>query len=140
VGTIMAEKLTGGCACEAVRYECVAAPIAQVYCYCRDCQRASGGANNNAIVVPKDAFRVVKGAIKEYESTADSGARVRRGFCAGCGSPVIATNDRLSFVTISAGSLDDPNLFKPAAAIYVSSAPAWAQIPDGIPRFAKMPG
>jgi hypothetical protein len=43
-------------------------------------------------------------------------------------------------IGITAASLDDPNLFRPAASIYTSSAPAWAIFAEEIPRFAKMPG
>ncbi len=133
-------NITGGCLCGAVRYECTAAPIMQANCYCRDCQKAGGGAGANAVLVPKDAFKVTKGELKYYESTADSGNKVRRGFCANCGSGINAMQAGASMVTIKAGSLDDPNLFQPTAAIFVSSAPRWAHIPDNIPRFDRMPG
>jgi hypothetical protein len=136
----MANTITGGCLCGAVRYECSAAPIMQANCYCRDCQKSSGGAGANALLVPKDAFKVTKGELKYYESTADSGNKIRRGFCANCGSGINAMLSGAPMVTVKAGSLDDPSLFQPTAAIFVSSAPKWAHVPDNIPKFDKMPG
>ena len=50
----MKVPFSGGCACGLIRYTCTAAPLAMVNCYCRDCQRASGGACSPS-VVPKTA-------------------------------------------------------------------------------------
>jgi hypothetical protein len=40
----MPQKLSGGCACSAIRYECDADPVIMMNCHCRDCQKASGSA------------------------------------------------------------------------------------------------
>jgi hypothetical protein len=48
--------------------------------------------------------------------------------------------DASPMISIKAGSLDDPNLFQRTASIFVSSAPRWAQVPDNLPKFDKMPG
>jgi hypothetical protein len=40
----MAQKISGGCACGAIHYECNADPVVMLNCHCRDCQRASGSA------------------------------------------------------------------------------------------------
>jgi hypothetical protein len=133
-------KLTGGCLCGAVRYECSAEPMMAMNCYCRDCQRAGGSAMASAFLVPRDAFKLTKGSLKYYESTADSGTKVRRAFCANCGSPIVSENAEAAFVAVKAGSLDDPGGFKPAANIYVSSAPPWAPVLAHLPTFDKMPG
>jgi hypothetical protein len=33
-------------------------------------------------------------------------------------------------VSVAAGSLDDPTLFKPSQAVFTEQAPPWARIPD----------
>jgi hypothetical protein len=131
--------LTGGCACGAVRYEVSADPAMAAHCYCRDCQRASGGAMASVFLVPKPAFKVTKGELKNYESTADSGNKVTRGFCANCGSPIVSNLAAMPMIAVKAGSLDDPSKFKPGANIYMASAPAWAPVREELPKFAKMP-
>src|SRR5271169_7134651 len=35
----MPQKLSGGCACGAIRYECDADPVIMMNCHCRDCQK-----------------------------------------------------------------------------------------------------
>lgn len=81
----MGAKWTGGCMCGAVRYECSAEqPAFTTNCYCHDCQRASGTALTSNLVVPAEAVRITRGQLKYHEHTADSGNKVRRGFCADC--------------------------------------------------------
>ena len=56
-----------------------------------------------------------------YEVIGDSGKTVSRGFCPKCGSPVLwkfAVNPGV--VVITAGSLDNPGIFKPQAVLYAS--------------------
>ena len=86
----MAAKIVGGCMCGAVRYESATDAAMQASCYCRDCQRSTGAAFAPVLLVPKDAFKLTKGELKQYEVTGDSGNKVSRGFCANCGSPIMS--------------------------------------------------
>ena len=54
----MPQKLSGGCACSAIRYECDADPVIMMNCHCRDCQKASGSAYAAIVVVPKGAVKI----------------------------------------------------------------------------------
>jgi hypothetical protein len=42
-------------------------------------------------------------------------------------------------VAIFAGSLDDPNAFKPEADIYIASAQPWDCMNPALPKFPKIP-
>jgi hypothetical protein len=84
----MTEKLTGGCACGNIRYECSERPIVQLICHCRDCQRASGSAYVAALFVPSDRLTFTGEESKFHEVKGASGRRLQRGFCSECGSPV----------------------------------------------------
>ncbi len=86
----MPVPFTGGCACGAIRYEGSAAPIAELNCHCRDCQRSSGTGFSTVAIVPTDSLRLLQGTPKQHLTTADSGALVRREFCAECGTPLFA--------------------------------------------------
>jgi hypothetical protein len=136
----MAAKIVGGCMCGAVRYESTTDAVMQASCYCRDCQRSTGGAFAPVLLVPKDAFKLTKGQLKHYEVAGDSGGKVSRGFCANCGSPIVSLLSGMPFTAIKVGSLDDPNQFQPTASIFVASAPAWAPHFAGVPTFARNPG
>lgn len=136
----MANTITGGCACGAVRYECNADPMFTANCYCRDCQRSGGTALASVLFVPKGALKVLKGEVRYHEVTADSGKKLSRGFCPTCGSPLFSRAEMLpDGVGIKAASLDDPSVFKPGMNLYMSSAPPWAPVAAGIPQFPKMP-
>ncbi len=134
-------SMTGGCACGAIRYECSGDPMMALNCYCRDCQRSGGVAMASVMVMPKDNVKILKGEARFHEVVADSGKKVSRGFCANCGSPLFTKLESFPTVLgIKAGSLDDPNQFKPGMSVYTSSAPGWAPISEGLPKFPKMPG
>lgn len=132
----MPQRIEGGCKCGAVRYECVADPLAVTLCYCRDCQQFAGGACGNFVVMPVPSVTVT-GEIKRYRVQAESNRTVSREFCTECGSPLFATTPHLHAITVA--SFDDPSPFAPTMAIWVDSAPQWAVIPPDIPRFPQNP-
>jgi hypothetical protein len=135
----MPTKLTGGCACGAIRYSVAAEPVFQALCQCRDCQRASGAGHAGMMVFPEAAIAMT-GAPRFHDVKADSGATVSRGFCAACGSPVVnRTSGIPGVMAIAAGSLDEPNRFRPALVMFTKSGHAWDK-PDGtLPAFQAFP-
>jgi hypothetical protein len=52
----MPAKVTGGCACGAIRYEVTADPIVMFNCHCRDCQKATGSGYTPVFYVPANAL------------------------------------------------------------------------------------
>lgn len=53
--------LTGGCACEDIRYECTEEPIVQLICHWRDCQRATGSAFATVMFFAADKIAIFEG-------------------------------------------------------------------------------
>jgi hypothetical protein len=131
------KSLCGGCRCGAIRYECFCEPLAVSFCYCRDCQKASGGPFCNYAVVPADVVKLTQGHPKSYRVVADTGNEVTREFCPDCGTPLFASN-RNVFV-IAVGSLDEPRDVRPTIAIWLDHAQPWAPVLDDVERFAKNP-
>jgi hypothetical protein len=137
----MTTSFSGGCACGAVRYECVAPPVAMVNCHCRDCQRAGGAGFSPTVVVPAASFRLLRGEPKRYSSRADSGHTAHRAFCGECGAPLFASSSaRGDFIGIRAGSLDDPSWFKPQAEVWTASAQSWDHLRADVPQFPRSRG
>ncbi len=133
-------RLVGGCACGAVRYQCVAEPTLVAHCHCRDCQRASGAAMSTVFAVPRATLHR-SGQTRTYATRGDSGNPVLRHFCGECGSPLfseVAILPELQFIRVA--SLDDPAKVSPTMHIYCHSAQPWGRPLDGLPQFAKMPG
>lgn len=135
----MATNYNGGCLCGAVRYECNAEPIFMGNCHCRDCQKASGSAYEAAIGVPAPALKIT-GNVKYFDSKADSGNMVSRGFCPECGSRLFGKSSGMAqLAIIMAASLDDPKQFQPGMDVYTSSAQPWDHMNPALPKFLKMP-
>jgi len=129
----------GGCLCGAIRYEIAAEPMIAGQCQCLDCQHETGGGHTSFMAFPTDAVKLT-GTPRFYEVKADSGNAMRRGFCPTCGSPVVgATSGLPGVTTISAGSLDDPSVFKPQFVCYTSRGHAWDRVDPAVPSFPKMP-
>ena len=137
---VMTVPFSGGCACGTIRYECSAPPIVASNCHCRDCQRASGSAFGSFLVVGVEAFQIRSGDPKFYRKVSDSGNPIKRGFCSGCGSPVVVrVPHRPTLVIIHAASLDDPSAHKPTMDIFTASAQPWDRMDPDLQKFAAMP-
>jgi hypothetical protein len=127
----------GGCLCGAVRYELTAPMLFGGFCYCIDCRKSSGS-HSASMAVPEAALAVT-GETREFATTGDSGGQVTRVFCPNCGSPLYSKGARPGVVMLKAGTLDDPEQFKPMASIYVARAPSWDPPRAGLPVFDGMP-
>jgi hypothetical protein len=130
---------TGGCLCGALRYEARAAPLYAGYCYCLDCQKASGSGFIPFMGFASAALRFA-GVTRTSTSKAATGSEAVRNFCSRCGSLVFGgvLGESDSF-TIYAGSLDDRSLFRPTVAIFARDRPPWVEIPSGLKVFETLP-
>ncbi|HTR88208.1 MAG TPA: GFA family protein [Reyranella sp.] len=126
---MVASSRTGGCRCGAIRYEIKGAPLAGIACHCRDCQYASGGAENVSMVFDRAGFAMLEGTLRVYKARPTSGGTF---FCELCGVHVFSqpdSNPRL--IAIKVGSLDDRSDFKVNADIWMKSAPPWHRPHEG---------
>lgn len=130
---------SGGCLCGAVHYESTGEPAIAGHCYCEDCRRTSGTGHSSVLAVPKDTFRV-NGETRAYRKDADSGNTVTRNFCPNCGSLIFASNSGFPDMSfLKAGTLDDPEIFKPQFIVFASRAASWDGLDDTLTAFAEMP-
>jgi hypothetical protein len=135
----MAQTLTGGCLCGAVRYKVAADLIFSGKCYCEDCRKTSGSGHGSVYAVPEPSVTLT-GKLTEYKKEGGSGQPITRRFCPVCGSKISVTAAVMPGVLlITASSLDDPEQFKPQMSIYASRAPSWDRPPADTPSFPEMP-
>lgn len=128
-----------GCLCGAVRLTIAAEPLLARQCWCRLCQYLSAGGGTVNLVFPVDAI-ATEGEVRWTEQVADSGNRMRRGFCPECGTPVFSMSEaRPNLMIVRAGAMDDPNLMPPQAVIWTAEAPAWACTDPALPHFERQP-
>jgi hypothetical protein len=126
--------LRGGCLCGAVRYETTGEPVNQRVCHCRLCQKAIGAAFN-ARVLMRIEHVDVSGPIGVFNSS----EALERGFCARCGSTIFSRRLGAGLIGMTAGTLDEPALFRPDMHIWTSSKQPWLEIADGLPQYAEGP-
>jgi hypothetical protein len=132
-------NITGGCLCRAVRYRISAAPIVTRVCWCRLCQYLGSGNGTVNVCFPSGAVSV-DGELRGFRSVADSGNVMHRRFCPACGTQVFSEAEaRPHLVFVRAGTLDDREVARPAAAIWTSQAPSWASFDPALPCVERQP-
>ncbi len=114
---------TGGCLCGAIRYGVIEGFGRASICHCRMCQKAFG--NAFAPLVTAKGLRYVRGAPRHFRSS----NKVRRGFCADCGTPLTYEPDGFD-VELAIATLDDPNAAPPVIQVGTDSKLPWC---DALP-------
>ena len=135
----MPAPYTGRCACGQVTATISGEPLAVRECWCRQCQKVSGGpATANAMFLARDIE--ISGELGETCYTAASGNTNCQLFCPSCGNPVMGRNSgRPHARVIRLGFLDHGHGLAPTAAIWLSEAPQWATVAEGLARFDGQP-
>jgi hypothetical protein len=124
-----------GCLCGQVRMTIDAEPMVARMCWCRLCQYLGGGSATVNVCFPTDKVTVT-GEVRWYESVAESGNAMRRGFCPACGTPLLSlAASRPHLTIVRAGALDDPELLGPQVVIWTQTAPTWACHDPHLPQF-----
>ena len=91
-------------------------------------------------IFPLDDFKLTQGEMKSFRRP-DLDSPVTRYFCETCGTSLATeTPKRPGSIVIKVGTLDDPSVFTPGAAIFTCDKQAFHHIPDDIPTFDKRPG
>ena len=105
----MTEVFTGGCQCGAVRYRATGPVQHASICNCRMCQKALGN-----LFAPFVSFSGGVEWTRGKPGLFRSSARVRRGFCPNCGTP-LSYQWGESDPSVTVGSLDQPDAVVPQA-------------------------
>src|ERR1700732_3918112 len=123
---------TGGCLCGGVRYEVAGAVSNLCFCHCDSCRRATGAPMVPWGTFPRDSFRVTRGELTEYRSS----AAVTRGFCARCGTSLTYSHDAgAAEIDVTLATLDEPAQLAPQMHVWVGDKLPWVTISDGRPQF-----
>ena len=131
-------KVSGGCLCGAVRYECNAEPLGTAICHCTHCQKVSGSAFSVNVVVPAPSLTWQGQSLASYADKGESGKPLSRKFCRNCGSSLATETEALpGAIIIKAGTLDDKSWLKPNYHIWTNSAQPWVRIEPGATTFPK---
>lgn len=126
------ETFAGGCRCGAVRYEAAGTPLNVRLCHCRNCQKISGSAFFARAMFPKDAVTIA-GPVSVFQSSGD----LERLFCTICGSTLGARRESRQVMSVTLGTLDDPDALPPTDHIFITRRVAWLKLDDGLPQYPE---
>jgi hypothetical protein len=130
---------SGRCLCAAVTYEIDGDPVVVAHCHCTDCQRLSGAGHTTGAMFPVDQIRV-HGKVSEFRVTSEVDSRVTRTFCPTCGTSLFGRNTNMPrFMTVSVGTLDDPNSVTPQVVIFARTRRTWDVMDTSLPTFETQP-
>jgi len=131
---------SGGCLCGELRYQCTGEPELMYYCHCSDCQKSTGTAFHTGLYMKRADFELTSGTSRSFAKQAESGRTIARHFCGHCGSHLYSDKGSESeMISIRAGTLDDPGIFKPDTEIWTLGKTRWAQLPKDLESFIKGP-
>lgn len=125
----------GGCLCGAIRYTMKGDPSYSGNCHCRSCQRAIGAGFVTWVGIEPENFEVTCGKITHCATSPG----VQRGFCCRCGTSLTFTGDDWNDVAITAASLDDPAIAKPASNVYLNHRQPWVVIDESLRKYDQLP-
>jgi hypothetical protein len=109
----MTDTLEGGCACGAVRYRLLSAPMFVHCCHCRDCQRQTGTAFALNALIETDRVEIVSGSPKIVPVPTDSGRPHEIHRCPACDTAVWSTyGGRTVWRFVRVGTLEDPTALR----------------------------
>lgn len=121
--------ISGACNCGAIAFE-ASTKMQDIYvCHCSICRKWSGANGMAIVIVPKTAFRYLRGRdlVTVWKKP---GADWESHFCPTCGSSLPGENDA-ERMFIPAGLIaEGDNELKVAAHIFVNSKAAWDEIGD----------
>jgi hypothetical protein len=117
-----------------VRFQASGPPHKINYCHCRMCQKASGAPVLAWATYRRECVSFTDGCPTIYQSS----PQAQRGFCSACGTPLFwhGVGDP-SFIDLTVGSFDRPELLPPQEHIWTQSRIAWLGISDSLPQHPR---
>lgn len=120
----------GSCLCGAVSFEVEGELPPPDACHCTICRKHSGHYYAGTDV-QKDALKITgSDNITWYQSS----EKVRRGFCATCGSSLFFDPPHLDWIGVAMGAFEKPTNTKLAIHIFVADKGDYYEIADGLPQ------
>jgi hypothetical protein len=124
-------QVTGGCLCQAVRYEAEVNLSEGFYCHCKTCQKTAGAPAAVGVMAKEGTLKFTKEEPKMFQSSPIGS----RGFCQHCGSRLTwVSPDKADWTVVWACSLDHPESVVPIEHLSVESQLSWHEIADDLPR------
>ena len=137
----MNHSLEGSCQCGEVQYQIKEEPLVLYRCHCIECQKQSGSGFGMSMWVRNDDFEILRGSLKHFQRTADSGRKMECFFCGNCGVRIYhkTLNIKRDYIVLKPGPLHNTQALQPTADIWLKSRQAWFEPPDETDHFEGPP-
>jgi hypothetical protein len=138
-------RLTGGCACGAVRYEIKLEPLNVYACHCTDCQRLTTSAFSIGVVVPEEGFRLTGEEPRLAPGGVTASGRVKsRWICADCGTwlygnPIPGIQHPGMVRIVRGGTFDDTSWLRPTTHYWTRSKQRWVVLSEDATQMMTQP-
>ena len=129
----MSDVKHGSCLCGAVRFTVTGDLPPPDACHCIQCRKHSGHVFASTDV-PRSALAVTG---DEHVSWYRSSEKVRRGFCATCGSSLFFDPPARDWIGVAMGAFDSPTSTHLEMHIFVAEKGDYYAIADGLPQHAR---
>lgn len=120
----------GSCLCGAVTFTIDGDLPPPDVCHCGMCRKFSGHLFASTDV-PKAALRVTGAETVRWHRSSE---KIRRGFCATCGSSLFWEPSHCDWIAVAMGALDDPTGTRVKMNIFVGDKGDYYEIADGLPQ------
>jgi hypothetical protein len=129
----MSNNHSGSCLCGAVRFQTQGPLRGVIYCHCSQCRKQSGHFYAATNVADGDITITGTDNITWYEASSFA----KRGFCMTCGSVLFWKPGQDAYVSVLAGSFDNPTGLEGECHIFVGDKGDYYTIDDGLPQFER---
>jgi hypothetical protein len=120
----------GSCLCGAVRFEVAGDLPAPDACHCSQCRKTSGHVWASTDVLKSAVTIHGEDSVRWFQSS----EKVRRGFCATCGSALFWDPVHRDKIAIAMGAFDAPTGTRLGKHIFVADKGDYYDIADGLPQ------
>jgi hypothetical protein len=125
----MTETYSGGCACGAVQYEIMAAPMFVHCCHCTECQRLTGSAFVMNALIETAHIRIKSGDLTPVSVPTHSGGPHDIYHCSSCQTALWSDYGRKPALRyLRVGTLDEPSRLPPDVHIFTRSKLPWVDL------------
>ena len=133
--------IDGACLCGHIAYRATIDPALCAICHCTDCQVNSASAYGVVVHIVDDSFELLRGELKTYVKTADSGTKRALTFCPECGTRIHAktVGEGSPFWGLRAGTIRQRQELTPKFQVFRRSALPWTDDLRDLPGFDGMP-
>jgi hypothetical protein len=126
----MDEMHRGSCLCGSVSFTVSGKIGAPDACHCRQCRKHSGHFFASGNVARASLTLVGEESLSWYQSS----EKVRRGFCAKCGSSLFWDPSGYDWIAVAMGAFDTPTDTHLDRHIFVADKGDYYELADGLPQ------